>query len=128
MENRCVCCGSIIPDGRQVCRKCEVDILIIVNKEYNDAYNISHVVNIYMSSDGNTIKAVAGTSTRGGILGKYKTFESARKAFEILMKRIEVSSREIVYMPTDDEVEREIKAGNKAHSINGKKQKGHGGS
>jgi len=128
MENRCVCCGSIIPDGRQVCRKCEVDILIIVNKDHNDAYNISHVVNIYMASDGNTIKAVAGTSTRGGILGKYKTFESARKAFEILMKRIEVSSREIVYMPTDNEVEREIKAGNKAHSINGKKQKGHGGS
>nr|DAI27708.1 MAG TPA: hypothetical protein [Caudoviricetes sp.] len=81
-----------------------------------------------MASDGNTIKAVAGTSTRGGILGKYKTIESARKAFEILMKRIEVSSREIVYMPTDEEVEREIKAGNKMHSINGKKQKGHGGS
>ena len=102
--------------------------LIIVNKERNDAYNISHIVNIYMASDGNTIKAVAGTSTRGGILGKYKTIELARKAFEILMKRIEVSSREIVYMPTDDEVEREIKAGNKVHSINGKKQKGHGGS
>ena len=102
--------------------------LIIVNKERNDAYNISHIVNIYMASDVNTIKAVAGTSTRGGILGKYKTFESARKAFEILMKRIEVSSREIVYMPTDDEVEREVKAGNKLHGINGKKQKGHGGS
>ena len=81
-----------------------------------------------MASDGNTIKAVAGTSTRGGILGKYKTIESARKAFEILMKRIEVSSREIVYMPTDEEVEREIKTENKIHSINGKKQKGHGGS
>lgn len=24
MENRCVCCGSIIPEGRQVCKKCEV--------------------------------------------------------------------------------------------------------
>lgn len=24
MENRCVCCGSIIPEGRQVCRECEV--------------------------------------------------------------------------------------------------------
>ena len=102
--------------------------MIIVNKEHNDAYNISHIVNIYMASDGNTIKAVAGTSTMGGILGKYKTIESARKAFEILMKRIEVSSREIVYMPTDDEVEREIKAGNKVHNINGKKQRGHGGS
>lgn len=25
MENRCVCCGSIIPEGRQVCRECEVN-------------------------------------------------------------------------------------------------------
>lgn len=24
MENRCVCCGSVIPEGRQVCRECEV--------------------------------------------------------------------------------------------------------
>ena len=23
MENRCVCCGAIIPEGRQVCPKCE---------------------------------------------------------------------------------------------------------
>ena len=52
--------------------------MIVVNKDHNDAYNISHVVNIYMASD--------------------------------------------------DEVEREIKAGNKIHGISGKKQKGHGGS
>ena len=26
MENRCVCCGAIIPEGRQVCRECEVNI------------------------------------------------------------------------------------------------------
>ena len=25
MENRCVCCGSIIPEGRPVCRECEVN-------------------------------------------------------------------------------------------------------
>ena len=24
MENRCVCCGSVIPEGRRVCRECEV--------------------------------------------------------------------------------------------------------
>ena len=24
MENRCVCCGSTIPEGRQVCKECEV--------------------------------------------------------------------------------------------------------
>ena len=23
MEERCVCCGDIIPEGRQTCRKCE---------------------------------------------------------------------------------------------------------
>lgn len=23
MENRCICCGEIIPEGRQVCPKCE---------------------------------------------------------------------------------------------------------
>ena len=23
MENRCVCCGEIIPEGRQVCKNCE---------------------------------------------------------------------------------------------------------
>ena len=23
MDNRCVCCGAIIPEGRQVCPKCE---------------------------------------------------------------------------------------------------------
>ena len=25
MEDKCICCGSIIPEGRQVCRECEVN-------------------------------------------------------------------------------------------------------
>lgn len=25
MEDRCICCGEIIPEGRQVCKKCEHD-------------------------------------------------------------------------------------------------------
>lgn len=25
MENRCVCCGDIIPEGRQVCVNCEYE-------------------------------------------------------------------------------------------------------
>lgn len=24
MEDRCVCCGEIIPEGRQVCIRCEI--------------------------------------------------------------------------------------------------------
>lgn len=26
MENRCVCCGEIIPEGRQVCMRCEKEV------------------------------------------------------------------------------------------------------
>lgn len=25
MEDRCICCGDIIPEGRQVCPSCEAD-------------------------------------------------------------------------------------------------------
>ena len=25
MENRCVCCGAIVPEGRMVCPICEMD-------------------------------------------------------------------------------------------------------
>lgn len=24
MDNRCICCGEIIPEGRQVCPRCEI--------------------------------------------------------------------------------------------------------
>lgn len=26
MENRCVCCGKIIPEGRMVCPQCEAKV------------------------------------------------------------------------------------------------------
>ena len=55
MENHCVACGAIIPEGRQVCRNCEVKMM---NKEgYPDptaekaVYNASkipkHIQSIY---------------------------------------------------------------------------------
>ena len=25
MENRCVCCGAVVPEGRMVCPICEMD-------------------------------------------------------------------------------------------------------
>lgn len=37
MENRCVCCGEIIPEGMQVCPKCERGT---ENKEYGIAKEI----------------------------------------------------------------------------------------
>ena len=42
MENRCVCCGSIIPEGRQICRECEVNVLGAVRNTYMKDYGLSH--------------------------------------------------------------------------------------
>ena len=25
MENRCICCGEVIPEGRMVCKNCEIE-------------------------------------------------------------------------------------------------------
>ena len=29
MENKCICCGCIIPEGRQVCLICEIKVGLI---------------------------------------------------------------------------------------------------
>ena len=29
MEDRCVCCGEIIPEGRMVCPKCEKSFVVL---------------------------------------------------------------------------------------------------
>lgn len=105
-------------------------ILIIVNKGRNDAYNINHVTNFYIGSDGCSIKVSAGSATRGGILGKYSSYEETRKAFEILLDGIARNDTEILYMPSDTEVTGKLKAQPQQayHHITGKKTKGHGGS
>ena len=38
-ENRCVTCGAIIPEGRQVCDNCESEIDLKPTEEYNKGYN-----------------------------------------------------------------------------------------
>ena len=42
MENRCVCCGAIIPEGRQVCSECEVNVLGAVRNTYMKDYGLSY--------------------------------------------------------------------------------------
>mgnify|MGYP004469680699 FL=1 len=103
--------------------------MFIVNKQYDDTYNTDHITNIYISSDGCTIKASAGTATRGGILGKYGSFKEAQTAFRMLMDGIGKNSP-VYRMPSDGEVGEKIKAapGDNYHHITGKKTKGHGAS
>ena len=102
--------------------------MFVVNKQCDDTYNTEHITNIYIGSDGCTIKASAGT-TRGGILGKYGSFKEAQTAFQMLMDGIGKNSP-VYRMPSDDEVGEKIKSapGNNYHHITGRKTKGHGAS
>ena len=104
--------------------------MIIVNKDKTDAYNISHIVNMYIGADGNSVKVCAGNATRGGILGRYNSYEDAIKAFEILLEGISRNISDVLYMPSDSEVSDKIKIQPRElyHHISGKKTKGHGGS
>lgn len=42
MENRCVCCGAIIPEGRQVCRECEVNAMGTARNMFLQDYGITY--------------------------------------------------------------------------------------
>ena len=103
--------------------------MLIVSKDYSEAYNLAHITNFYIGSDGTTIKASAGT-TRGGILGKYNSFEETKTALKIMLCEINKKDNQVVYMPNDNDVSTVIKRTpeHKHHHISGKKTKGHGGS
>lgn len=102
--------------------------MFIVSKEHNDVYNQSSITNIYIGSDGTSIKVSAGSTTRGGILGKYNSYEEAKKALEIILECIAKNNMEVIYMPQDKEVKDKMQAKEAYHHITGKKTKGHGGS
>ena len=104
--------------------------MIIVNKDHSEAYNLTHIVNFYIGSDGTSIKVSAGGTTRGGILGKYNSYKDTQAAFEMMLETIERINKEVLYMQSDDEVGGRIKntPAEAYHRITGKKTKGHGGS
>lgn len=102
--------------------------MITVNKEHNDAYTTSHITNIYIGSDGCSVKVSAGSTTRGGILGKYNSYDDTKKAFEMLLEKIQKNDATIIYMPSDNDVSDKLQTKQAYHHIAGKKAKGHGGS
>ena len=57
MENRCICCGEVIPEGRQVCWACENHSKkIMTNEELFTAVEIE-IARITASGDSNSDKA-----------------------------------------------------------------------
>ena len=53
-ENKCIFCGAIIPEGRQVCRNCEVKMM---NAVHNASRIPKHIRSIYRM-----LNAAAGVS------------------------------------------------------------------
>jgi hypothetical protein len=47
MEERCVCCGESIPEGRQVCLKCEQAVLKIGKALQSNAASAEEVEKAY---------------------------------------------------------------------------------
>lgn len=56
MEDRCICCGNIIPEGRQVCKQCELTIKTYANNETIKKFDITiklrgdNVYDLYMNN------------------------------------------------------------------------------
>ena len=85
-ENKCVSCGEIIPEGRQICPKCESDS---VNHPHH--YNGGKIEVIDYIEDqnlgfclGNAIKYIS----RAGKKNKSKEIEDLRKAIWYINRRI----------------------------------------
>lgn len=97
--------------------------MFIINKDGNDMYNMAHVVNIYR--DECTIKVCAGAATRGGVLGKYNSYDDALLAYSMLINGIKQNANEVFIMPSDKDLPKKTIA---YHHPTGKKTKGHGGS
>ena len=55
MENRCVCCGAIIPEGRQVCPKCEKEGVcgaVVGNPTGDPDCRVDHLDNVRRWKNG----------------------------------------------------------------------------
>ena len=102
--------------------------MIIISKDRNEAYNWNMAERIYIASNSSEVKIVAG-STRAGNLGKYGSFEKAKKALEIIMNEMILGRKETIYMPDDAMVQARMNENKEYyHHATGKKTKGHGGS
>lgn len=100
---------------------------IIMSKNHDEIYNFEKITNIYIGSyanaDGYIVKAAAGSQTRGGVLGKYNTYDEARTALGMLFKQLDCT--DIVTMPSDEAVKTYITKEHH-HHIAGKKTKSYG--
>lgn len=100
--------------------------MYIVSKDKKAIINLDQVSNMYIGSDGCSIKADYRNGN-GCQMGRYNSEREARKAMEIVANTIGKS--EVCFMPDDDAVKAKMNSEEqKYRHIAGKKTKGHGGS
>lgn len=88
MDNRCLVCGDIIPEGLQVCPKCEMDENVNHPSHYTDGS--IEVIDFIEDKNlgfhlGNAIKYIS----RAGKKDKNKTVEDLQKAIWYIDRYIE---------------------------------------
>ena len=81
---------------------------IIMNQKEDELYVLENITSLYIGSDGCTIKAAAG-NTRGGIIGRYDSYEEAKTAFVMLCEKIE-KGLVVIKPPGAEETRERIKA------------------
>lgn len=103
--------------------------MFIYDKSKGYIVNVNEVKDIFLGRDRGTV----AVGLRDGGTTKLRVYESeeeARTAIDMLAESIAVSKREIICMPTSEEIR--VKLRNTpltaVHHATGKKTKGHGGS
>lgn len=101
--------------------------MFVVSKEYGIILNFDNIIELYAKSDG-TVVVAKQADGKLIVLQEYENTKEAKTAIEIISEQI--SLKNVVYMPSLNEVKRRIENDGmkKYHNVGGKKTKGHGGS
>lgn len=98
--------------------------MFIVSKDRDSIINMDHITNLH-ASDPYTIKAAIANGS-GYKVGRYNG-PVAEKVIEMI--GLAIGKTEVYFLPSDESVQAKLNEERaRYHSIDGKKQKGHGGS
>lgn len=104
-------------------------MMFLYEKSRGTIINVDCVKDIFPGRDTRTISL----GLKDGMILKlkeYKTADEVMEAISMIAKQIATSKRNIVIVPTEEEVQTSMRSRplSSVHHATGKKQKGHGGS
>lgn len=100
--------------------------MYIVSTDKKAVINFEQTTSMYIGADGCTLKADFGNG-KGCQIGRYGSEKAAQAALDIIARNI--GKCEVYFAPDDSAVRARINLEEqRRHPVDGKKQKGHGGS